>query len=216
MPAKPLAFAPAVEAVEAEPVPSSALAVRKEQTVTAAPAEYEKQLDPRSMQEARSLAQDLHASRLFSAYGTAQAVLSTVMLGRELGLPAIASLRGVHIVEGRHTLGAGLMTALILRSGLAEYFRPVTLDDGTLDADELHATFETKRKGPGGRLTRLTHTIEMAQRAGLVKEKSGWVKNPGDMLFARAESRLARLVYPDVLFGLFTPEEISELSQVAA
>lgn len=200
---------PATETPE-PPVASTAVAVREADAIlTDAPAEWERQLDPRSMKDARILAKDMHDSRLFSAYGTPQAVLSTVMLGRELGLPAMASLRGVHIIEGRHALSAQTMVALVLKSGLAEYFRPVSFS-------ETEATYETLRKGPGNQPIRLTHTIAMATQAGLLKEKSGWLKNPTDMLVARASSRLARMVYPDIVGGLYTPDELSELREQVA
>ena len=194
----------------------AALAVHEPEVLDAEPVEWEHQLDPRSMRDAKILATDMHSSRLFSAYGTPAAVLSTIMVGRELGLPAMASLRSVHIVEGRHSLSAALMVALVLRSGMAEFFRPVTADDGTIDADDKHATFETLRKGPGNRLVRLTYTIEEAKAAGLVKDKSGWVKNPKPMLIARAQSSLARLVYSDLIAGLYTPEELADMRETAA
>jgi hypothetical protein len=173
----------------------------------AVPAEYERQLDPRSMKDAITLAKNMFDSRMFN-YGTPQAVLSTVMLGRELGLPAMASLRGVHIIEGRHALSAQLMVALILKSGLAEYFEPV-------EFDATHAIWETKRKGARKAIT-MEHTIEMATTAGLVKPGSNWVKVPIDMLNSRCPSRLARMVYPDIVGGLYTPDELAELREAVA
>jgi hypothetical protein len=157
--------------------------------VDAVPVQYERQLDPRSISDARKLATDMYQSRLFSAYGTPQGVLSTVMLGRELGLPAMASLRGVHIIEGKHALAAHTMVALVLKSGFAEYFEPVSFDDK-------QATFVTKRIGARSEVT-LTHTIDMAKTAGLVKPNSAWEKVPTDMLMARAQSRLGAAGLPD-------------------
>ena len=52
----------------------------------------------------------------------------------------------------------------------------------------------------------------MAKTAGLVKEKSNWLKVPTDMLVARAQARLARLVFPDLFAGLYSPEELTEVS----
>jgi 5'-3' exonuclease len=182
------------------------LAIREPEVPDAVPVEWERQLDPRSPKEARILAADLHASRMFSAYGTPQAVLSTIMAGRELGFPAMASLRSFHIIEGKASLSAGAMVATVLRSGVAEYFRPVSFG-------ETEATFETLRKGPGNLPVKLTHTMEMAKAGGFVKEKSGWVKVPIDMLVARAQSRLARMVYPDILAGLYTPDELAEMRE---
>jgi 5'-3' exonuclease len=186
---------------EAKPEePGQALVIRPQDVLPAA--EYERQLDPRTPREVRLLAQDMFKSRMFSAYGSPEAVLSAIMVGRELGLPAMSALRSIHVVEGRHTLSSALMVALVLKSGMAEYFEPV-------EFDHLKATFETKRKG-ARKEVRLTHTIEMAMAAGLVKDKSNWVKVPTDMLVARAQSRLCRMVYPDLLAGLYTPEELEE------
>lgn len=187
------------------PGPGTAMAVREPDVLAAPPAEWERQLDPRSMQDARTLAKDMYASRMFSAYGSPQAVLATVMVGRELGLPAMSSLRNIHNIEGKHGLAASLMVALVLKSGLAEYFDPV-------EFDHLKATYETKRKGARKPIV-LTHTIEMARTAQLLKPNSNWEKIPTDMLVARAQSRLARMVYPDLLAGLYTPEELQELRE---
>lgn len=189
--------------------PQSAIAVREPDAIISAP-DWERGLDPRSMKEARLLSKDLYDSRMFSAYGTPQGVLSTIMVGRELGLPAMASLRCIYNLEGKHALSAALMAALVLKSGFAEYFEPVEFDDQ-------HATFETKRKGARNHVT-LTHTFEMAKTAWPKTKPdweksfmaSGWGKNPTDMLVARAQSRLARLVYPDLLANLYTPEELKE------
>lgn len=187
--------------------------VREPDILAPAPVEWERQLDPRSLQDAQRLATDMHHSRMFSSYGSPQAVLSTVLVGRELGLPAMASLRSIHNIEGKHCLSASLMVALILKSGLAEYFEPVSFS-------VTEATFETHRKGARNPV-RLQHTFEMAVQAW-PKEKgdwekrfqaSGWGRNPTDMLVARATSRLARMVYPDILSSLYTPEELEELKE---
>lgn len=180
----------------------TAIAV-KDAEILPAPKEWERGLDPRSQKEAIVLAKHVYESRLFSAYGTPQGVLTTIMLGRELGLPAMASLRQIHIIEGRHGLSAQLMVALILKSGLAEYFEP-------LEFDELHATYETLRKGARNPV-KLTHTIEMARTAQLLKKDSNWEKVPTDMLVSRATSRLARMIYPDVVGSLYTPEELRDI-----
>lgn len=193
---------------------STALAVPAQMSeVLPAPESYERGLDPRSMRDARVLAKDMFDSRMFSAYGTPQAVLATVMVGRELGLPAMASLRTVHNIDGKHALSASLMVALVLKSGLAEYFEPVSFD-------ATQATFVTKRIGARSEV-KLQHTFEMAKQAWPKSAadwekkflQSGWGRTPTDMLVARATSRLARMVYPDLLAGLYTPEELIEVRE---
>jgi 5'-3' exonuclease len=195
------------------PPPTSTALATRDSDLAPAPPEWERQLDPRGMPQAIALAKNLYESRLFSAYGTPQAVLSTVMLGRELGLPAMASLRSVHIIDGKHSLAASLMVALVLKSGLAEYFEPISFT-------EKEATYETLRRGARNPV-RLTHTMEMALQAWPKAKRdweaafqaSGWGRTPTDMLVARATSRLARMVYPDLLAGLYTPEELIEIRE---
>lgn len=180
----------------------------------AGPVDFSQQLEPRSMNEAVQLAQRMFESRLFSAYGTPQAVLATVLAGRELGIPAMASLRAFHIIEGKPTLSAGIIQSLVLKSGKASYFR-------CSERTATHATFVTKR-GDDPEMA-LTFTVEEARRAfGFTPEmpdkaraeleykwsRSGWGKNPADNSVARASSKLARLVYPDVVSGLYAPEEM--------
>jgi len=162
--------------------------------------EYARQLEPRTMAEATQLAKWALDSRLFGAYGSAQAILMMILAGREMGMPTMHSLRAFDVIDGKPTLKADAIRALILRSGKADYFRIV-------ERSATVCTFATKRKGDPE--VTLSYTFEEAQAAGLVKPNSGWVKNAPDMLVARASAKLARLVYPDVIHGLYAPEELA-------
>lgn len=203
LPPPPAAPPPASAAPPPPPAPP---AKKDPSQVVVMGAEWGKTLEPRTMSEAAKLANYMHQARLFSGYGSPQAVLSTILAGRELGLQAVASLRAFHIIESRHSLAADAMRALVLKSGLAKYFRIVERTDAV-------ATFKTWRVGDDEE-TRLTFTIEQARRAWKGDQKSwdasGWGRYPEDMLVARASSKLARLVYPDILAGLYTPEELRE------
>jgi 5'-3' exonuclease len=201
---------PAPAAHAAAPV-TALQPVREVEVLAPAPAEWNKHLEPRSMGEAVKLAKYMFESRLFSAYGTPQAVLSTLIAGRELGLQSMAALRAIHVIDGKPCLSADLIRALVMRSGKAEYFR-------CTERTAEKATFVTKR-GDDPEFE-LTVTIEEMRRAWPKDQagwdKSGWGKNPADMLVARAGSKLARLVYPDVVHGIYTPEEMQEGREVAA
>lgn len=167
------------------------------------PLDFSQQLEPRTMQEAVVLADRMFQSRLFSAYGTPQAVLATVLAGRELGIPAMASLRAFHIIEGKPQMSAGTIQSLVLKSAKCGYFR---CSERTAE----RATFVTKR-GDEPEMS-LTYTIEEGklawQKTPDAWSKSTWGRSPADMLVARASSKLARLVYPDVVSGLYAPEEM--------
>lgn len=177
---------------------AQAMVVREPDVLAPAPEDWNKQLEPRSIREAQTLATSMFTARLFNGYGSKEAVLSTVLAGRELGMPAIASLRGFHIVDGKHCLAADAIRALVMRSGQAKFFR-------CTERTPERATFEAQR-GDDPPLS-LTFTIQEAQQAGVIKKGSGWEKFPADMLVARASSKLARLMFPDVVFGLYSPEE---------
>jgi hypothetical protein len=177
-----------------------------------ASSDFTRQLEPSSLPQAMQLANHMHTARMFNGYGSPQAVLSTILAGRELGLQAIASLRAFHIIEGKHSPSADVLRGLVLRSGQAKYFRCV-------ERSETKATFETWRKEEPEPVC-LTYTIEEGFAAFKPelpeperKKKwasSAWGKYPANMVTARAGAMLARLVYPDILFGLYTPEELRD------
>lgn len=179
--------------------PERAIARQADVLPAAPPAEWEKQLEPRSMDEARMLAKFAFDSRLFGAYGSPQAVLMTVMAGRDFGMSAMASLRAFHVVSGKPVLAADAIRALVLRSGKVKFFR-------CAERTAEKCTFISQRH-EDDQPTSVTYTIEDAKAAGLVKPGSQWTKGPADMLVARASAKLARLVAPEVTFGIYAPEE---------
>jgi hypothetical protein len=162
-------------------------------------------LVPRTIEEAYRLSKAMFLSRQFSAYGNPEAVMATIMAGHELGLPPMASLRAIHIIEGKPSLHADLIRAKAIQHPECKYFR---CTERVSTPGQERATFETQR-GDNPPVS-LTFTIAEAKAAGLVKDKSGWTKNPADMCTARASSKLARLVYPEAVFGLYAPEELTE------
>jgi 5'-3' exonuclease len=168
--------------------------------IVAAPAEWTRGLEPTSYHMAIGMAKTLHNSRLFSAYGTPQAVLAVIMAGREFGFGVMQSLRSFHIVEGKPTMSAGMMSALVLGSGKAKQFR-------CIHTSTERATFRCQRSDEDTFID-VSFTIEEARAAGLVKPRSGWEKYPADMLVARARARAGRLVWPDVLANVYTFEEM--------
>lgn len=123
--------------------------------------------------------------------------------GHDLGLTFTQAIRGIYVVKGRPSLSSDLMISLVYQSGKAEYVHLVE------SSDQL-ATYETKRKGSPAPVS-ISYTIEMAKRAGLTGGET-WKKHTEDMLRHRCASKLARAVYPDVIMGFHTPEELAETS----
>lgn len=192
-----IATKPAPAAPKAINLPPESMALTG--VVLPADLTFDRALEPRNLAEAGAIAESAFASKLGFGHPNAAAALMVIIAGRELGLPVAASLRAFHVIENKPTLSADAMRALVLKSGKAEYFR-------CTERTPERATFVTKRKGDAEEVS-LTATIEEAKVAGVVKPNSAWVKYAADLLVARSSSKLARLVYPDVIGGLYSPEE---------
>ena len=151
----------------------------------------------RSTDDALRIAQIAAASGLTS-YRRPEAAAVVLLTGHELGLAPMASLRGIYEVSGRPVLAADLMVAIVRRSGLCASWRVV-------ESTTERCTIETRREGEP-EPERCTWTSDDAKRAGC--GGGTWQKFPRQMLSHRAAAELARRVYPDVLLGLYTPEEM--------
>lgn len=158
---------------------------------------------PRTLADMIDIAERLSKSSLLpeALRGKVPEVLMQMMAGQELGLFSMASLRSFHIIKGKPVMGSDAMVAVVLASGKAEYFRRV--GEGTDKA----VTYATKRRGLEEQ--RCTWTWEMAKTASLTGGDN-WRGYPRAMLASRAKSELARDVYPDVLAGCYTADEISD------
>jgi len=156
---------------------------------------------PRNIAECTDLAERLAKSGLLpeKLRGKVPDVLMMIMAGQEMGLGVCASLRNFHVIEGKPVMSADGMVAVILGSGKAAYFRCVS-------ATAERVIYETLRIGDD-KPQQCEWTIEMAKRAAL-HQKDNWRAYPRAMLASRARSELARAVYPDVLAGCYTDDEI--------
>lgn len=156
-------------------------------------------IEPQSMGELRQLAKSVSDAGLGTKLTEAQALV-IMMTGRDLGLSYAQSMRAFHIVSGKPVLSADAMVAVCLRSDQCEYFR-------TVESSDKACTVEAKRRG--SEPSRLTFSIEEAKRAGLLSN-ANWSKYPAQMLRARAKSALARDLFPDILLGLYDPDELEQ------
>ncbi len=131
-------------------------------------------------------------------------ILSVMLLARELGFSPMQSVSGgINNIQGRFEISARLMNQAIRSRGHKIQVKMLTDDICTIWGQRKD-TFEEMES---------TYTLEEARRSGLVKEGGAWKKNPQDMLFARAISRLARRLYPDCIGGCYVEGELQETIQ---
>ena len=176
--------------------------------------DHRSDLEPRSLADALRVCELVAQAGWYGVRSPAEAFIR-IATGKELGLNAMQSLRGIYSMNNggvvRATLSADLMVALAKRQPDCEYFK-------LIESDEKIATYKTARKGEGE--TIFSFTIEQAKQAGLLS-KQVWKSYPDAMLRARAASGLARIVYPDILSGLYDADELeptptSHVSHVAS
>lgn len=166
--------------------------------------EASRAFEPSSIEEAYRLAKLLVASRLLpEAVTTPEAAFAVIATGRELGLSAMQSLRSIHVIKGKPTLSADLICALVKgRSDVCKFFRLVS-------SDETSAVYETARNGEP-EPTKMSFSLDDAKRAQLLGS-ANWQKYPAAMLRARCITALARAVYPDLVMGLYDPDELQQV-----
>lgn len=125
----------------------------------------------------------------------AQAIVK-VLAGREMGLGPFASMTGIHIIQGRPSLGANLIASLIKNDPRYNY-RVVQLDDKVCSVD----FYEN-----GEKCGNSTFTAEDARKA----QTKNLDKFPKNMLFARAISNGAKWFTPGIFGGspVYTPDEL--------
>lgn len=145
-------------------------------------------------------------SRKFDDLKSIPSAAVKIMAGRELGLGALASVRGIDFFEGQISLRAHLIAALIKKTGQYNY-RLVENTDKVATIKFFEKSLDGKKweeLGPA------SFTIQEAEKAGLVS-KSNWKKYPQDMLYNRAMSRGARMYCPDVSLGAVYETDSEEI-----
>ncbi len=131
-------------------------------------------------------------------------IAAVILAGHELGIPPMAAIRGIKLVKGNVTLDAALQLGCIVRSG-AKF---AWIHDGSDGVAE--AVFE--RPGQDPYVSR--YTAEMAKRAGL--DGDNWRKHPAAMLRARVVTAAGKAYFPDVLAGVYLPDELEDSAPVEA
>lgn len=131
------------------------------------------------------------------------AVAAAILYGREVGLPPMTSLTQTHVIEGKPAMSAEAMRAMVFAAG-----HELVIEETTGAV----CTMRARRAGTD-HWTTLQWTIDMARAAG-VAGKQVWKAYPRQMLQARCTTELVRLVFPDVIHGFRSIEELDDGGEV--
>jgi hypothetical protein len=136
---------------------------------------------------------------------TPEAIVPAIQLGLEIGLSPMAALQNVAVINGRPGIYGDAALALVRASGLCESYTQKTEGAG----DTLAAVVTSQREGHEP----LTHRFSVAdaKKAGLWGKSGPWSQYPERMLLFRARGFNLRDNFGDVLKGLRTTEELSDI-----
>lgn len=141
-----------------------------------------------------------HESGMFVDIKSAAQAVVKIQAGAEIGIPPFAAMSGIHIIQGKPTIGAGLIASTVKGSGKYDY-RVIQQDEKICSID----FYQGKEK-----LGNSTFTIEDAKKA----QTKNLDKFPKNMLFARAISNGVKWFCPDVFSGpVYVPEEMPEVTE---
>ena len=156
----------------------------------------------KSAADALTIGETFFKSGMFSDIKSAQQAVVKIMAGAEMGISPFAAMSGIHIIQGKPTIGAGLMAARVKGFGKYDY-KVLEHSDKICSIEYFQGT---------NSLGVSTFTIEDAKKAG-TKNIDRFPKN---MLFARAMSNGVKWYTPDIYENpVYVPEEMEQVTEDA-
>lgn len=154
----------------------------------------------KNAQDALSIGETFFKSGMFADIKSAQQAVVKIMAGAEMGISPFQAMSGIHIIQGKPTIGAGLMASRVKASGKYNY--------KVLEMTDTNCIIEFYEGGnPMGMSS---FTIEDAKKAGTKNLE----RFPRNMLFARAMSNGVRWYCPDIYEGpVYVPEEMEAITE---
>ena len=152
-----------------------------------------------TVQETMKICQMLMQTPHYKKLGQ-EGIFAVVQKAKSIGVDPLDALNGgFYFVQGKVELTSTMMNDLIRRKG-----HSITKDK---KSDDKICILHGKRADNGDTWSE-SFSIEDAKTAGIYRNQ--WLKYPKDMLFARALSRLARQLYPDVIKGCYVETEMQQ------
>jgi len=151
------------------------------------------------IQETRVLVDSLLKTKHYQRLGP-EGIFAIIQKAKATNVNPLDALNGgMYYVQGKVEMSAFMMNQLIRQAG-----HSISKDE---KSDDTVCILHGKRVGTGDTWTEI-FSINDAKRAGIYREGTGWTKYPRNMLFARALSNLARMLFPDVIQGCYVEGEL--------
>ena len=132
-----------------------------------------------------------------------ETMLNLCITAHDLGIPISKALNGgFHIVQGKIVMSAGLMNDMIRKAG---HSLNIVVEDNK-------CMIVGKRKDNGDTI-RIDYSMKDAEIAGLHNSPT-WKKHPKDMLYNRAMTKVARMLFSDVIGNAYSEDEGHEIQNI--
>jgi hypothetical protein len=155
--------------------------------------------DSKMLEAISFMAKQANASKFYQSLGGEAGILSIMLLARELDVPLMQSISGgIWNIQGKVEMSARMMNMKIRQAG----------HKMKIDSDCNRCIITGTRKDTGEELI-VTFSMDDANRAGL-SQGNVWKKYPREMLFNRALSIIARMLFPDVIGNCYVEGEIRD------
>ena len=179
-------------------------------------------IQPQNMDELYRVATAVSQSGLApKGIETPQAIFVALEMGLEVGLPMMASLQNIAVINGRPTIWGDAQLAIVRSTGQLETFeewyesggKRLTRNPSTFSDD---TTAVCKLKRAGCEVWESAFSVADAKRANLWGKAGPWSQYPARMLRFRARSFGLRDQFGDALKGFRTTEEAQDDPVVTA
>jgi len=148
-----------------------------------------------------------------------QAIMIAIEMGLEVGLPPMAALQNIAVVNGRPTIWGDAQLGIVRSTGeleeFAEWYEVAgakTSRNPTQFTDDVTAVCRVKRIGFDA--MECAFSVADAKRAALWGKAGPWTQYPARMLRYRARSFALRDNFGDALRGLLTTEEVRDSGDI--
>ena len=159
---------------------------------------------PQTLDQAKELAQ------LLTIKGNPrESLVAHATFGHHFGGNMAVTLANSFVLQGKPSLGADAMSGIVRASGLCRFMRITEWNDSV-------CVMEFARTDEPSEITHThTFTMEMAVKQGLTNNRN-WKQMPRQMLRARVLAEGIRTVFPGVMAGTYTVEEVRDFGPGSA
>jgi hypothetical protein len=175
-------------------------------------AKVEKQLPTVPQNEMEQLQILIDSKSLPSNIKTIEQAFTIAQFGKDLGMKPMQAFHQIYNIQGRLALSSKGLGALLWANGI-QY---KTIQDFEKIEDNGKSDYVTTIEFYRGNIVdRASFKWSDAVRAGWTS-KDNWVKMPRHMLYARALALGAQRIAPDKILGLYTVEEMTDVTPNAS